>query len=41
MIIMMDNGKIVAVGTHDELMNSCEIYREIHDQQTNGGEDNE
>jgi ATP-binding cassette subfamily B protein len=28
-IIVLDEGKIVGVGTHAELLNSCEVYREI------------
>lgn len=28
-IVVLDNGKVVGIGTHDELMNSCEVYREI------------
>ena len=28
-IIVLDNGQIVGMGTHDELMKSCEVYREI------------
>lgn len=28
-IIVLDEGKIVGKGTHQELMNSCEVYREI------------
>lgn len=28
-ILVLDEGKIVGNGTHDELMNSCEVYREI------------
>ncbi len=39
MILIMDNGHIVDRGTHDELLRRCEIYREIYEQQTNGGED--
>ena len=38
MIIVMDNGSISAVGTHEELMAGNEIYREIYQQQTKGGE---
>ena len=38
MIIVMDNGKITGTGTHDELIKSNEIYREVYEQQTNGGE---
>lgn len=28
-IIVLDEGKVAGQGTHDELMNTCEIYREI------------
>lgn len=38
MIIVMDNGKIEALGDHDELMKTSEIYREVYEQQTNGGD---
>jgi ATP-binding cassette subfamily B protein len=41
MIIVMENGKIANVGTHDELLRDSEIYREVYEQQTNGGADNE
>ena len=41
MIIIMDNGKIAAIGTHDELMKSSDTYREIYEQQTRGGNDND
>ena len=35
MIIIMDNGKIVNTGTHEELMVSSPIYRETYEQQNN------
>ena len=41
MIVMLDNGRIVDVGTHEELLARCEIYREVHDSQTRGGDDHE
>ena len=41
LILVMDGGKIAAQGTHEELMKSSEIYREIYEQQTKGGEEHE
>ena len=41
MIVIMNDGKINAVGTHDELLNNNEIYKEIYEQQTTGGDNNE
>ena len=38
MIIVMDNGSVSAWGTHDELMKDSEIYREVYEQQTSGGD---
>ncbi len=38
MIIIMDGGTITAVGTHSELLEKSDIYREVYEQQTNGGE---
>ncbi len=29
LIVVLDEGKVVGKGTHDELMQSCEVYREI------------
>ena len=41
MIIVMDNGKISDIGTHDKLLKTSNIYRDVYEQQTNGGDDNE
>ena len=36
-IIVMDNGKIDAIGTHEELLKTNEIYKEVYESQTKGG----
>ncbi|WP_051671451.1 ABC transporter ATP-binding protein [Oribacterium sp. P6A1] len=36
-IAVMDKGRIVGMGTHKELMNSCDVYREIYDSQLRKG----
>ncbi len=40
-ILIMENGRIAASGTHEELMASNEIYRETYEQQNKGGERDE
>ena len=35
----MDDGKISGYGTHEELLRSNEIYREVYESQTGGGGD--
>ena len=34
LILVMDSGRIAASGTHEELLASCDIYRETFEQQT-------
>ncbi len=32
-IIVLDDGQAVGIGTHEQLLESCEVYREIHESQ--------
>ena len=41
MIVVMDNGRINAVGTHEELIKNNAIYREVYESQQKGGAGNE
>jgi len=36
-IIVLDDGHVVGIGTHDTLMQTCEVYREIHESQFRKG----
>lgn len=38
-IIVLDDGKIAGVGTHDELLSSSNVYKEIYDSQTKSNEE--
>lgn len=38
-IIVLEDGKMIGYGTHKELMESCEVYREISQSQMGGGID--
>ncbi|MBQ2952191.1 MAG: ABC transporter ATP-binding protein [Clostridia bacterium] len=38
-IIVMDDGRIAAFDSHEKLMETCEIYREIYETQTSGSGD--
>lgn len=29
-ILVLDDGQVVGIGTHDELLKNCEVYQEIH-----------
>ena len=38
-IIIMDNGRIVDIGNHDELLGRCKIYQEVYYTQNRVGGD--
>ena len=40
-IVVMDNGKISGIGTHSELLQNNDIYREVYTSQMKGGDENE
>ena len=40
-IVLLDDGKIAAMGSHDELMKTSEVYKDIYESQQKGGEDDE
>ena len=37
-ILVLDEGRLAGLGTHEELMDSCEIYRDIANSQMKGSE---
>lgn len=37
-IIVLDDGRVAGIGTHDKLMKECEVYRDIAKSQMKGGE---
>ena len=41
LILVMDKGRIADMGTHEQLMRSSQIYREVYEQQTKGGDSDE
>ena len=36
-IVLMENGEIVAMGSHEELMDSSSLYQEIYESQLGSG----
>lgn len=40
-IIVMDGGRIDAIGTHEELLRTNKIYQEVYESQRKGGEQDE
>ena len=40
-IIVLNDGKVDGIGTHEELLNSNDIYREVYESQVKGADNNE
>ncbi|MBQ6174802.1 MAG: ABC transporter ATP-binding protein [Clostridia bacterium] len=38
-ILVLDDGRLVGIGTHDELTRTCPVYREIHESQYQKGDE--
>ena len=38
-IVVLDEGRLMDVGTHDELMSRSAIYREVYESQMKGGDE--
>ena len=36
-IIVLDDGRLIAMGTHEQLLETCDIYREVYESQNKGG----
>ena len=39
MIVVLDGGKVVATGKHEDLLATSDIYREVYESQVKGGEE--
>lgn len=40
-IVVLDDGCVVGIGTHEELLRSCEVYQEICSSQNKAKEEND
>jgi len=40
-IVVMDDGKVSAIGKHDELLKTSSIYKEVFESQQKGGNDHD
>ena len=38
LILVLDDGRLVGRGTHEELLENCPVYREIHESQYQKGD---
>ena len=38
-IVILDNGAVVAAGKHEELLQTSQIYQEVFESQKKGGDD--
>ena len=36
-IVVLDGGLVAGIGKHDDLLKTCDVYREIYLSQTDGG----
>ena len=38
-ILVLEDGCLVGLGTHEQLLENCEVYREIHESQFKKGDE--
>lgn len=39
MIVVLEDGELVGMGTNEELLTNCDVYKEIHESQDERGEE--